>query len=84
MAKVTYIGPGPAEVFPYMYVVKSDGGTLVKGWGHTLLNYGVPLEVKEPENLATFLKRDRASVKVEASKSELAAVEEYLNPPKKK
>ena len=64
MAKVTYIGPNPAEV----YVMKSGG--------HRVLNNGVAEEVKEPENLAIFLKLDHSAVKIEASKAELIAAEE--------
>lgn len=64
MAKVTYIGPNPAEI----YALKSGG--------HRVFNKGVAEEVKEPENLATFLKLDRSAVKIEASKAELIAAEE--------
>ena len=78
MAKVTYTGPGPADVYPYMHLVKGDGGNVVKSWGHRVFNNGVAEEVKEPENLATFLKMDRSVVKIDANKTEIAAAEALL------
>ncbi len=81
MAKVKYMGPSPAEVFPQSFLITDETGTIVEASRYATYNRGVEEPLPEPvdKNLATFLKLDESAVEIVATKAEIKAASKNLS-----